>query len=596
MTPRASAFCARSAAGRRSFFKDMAFTTLKLSPPILQALGDEGYQTPTPIQAKAIPPILEGRDLLGCAQTGTGKTAAFALPIIHRLHDAPKDKTRRGVHPPRALILSPTRELVVQIAESFQTYGRHSGLTGTTIFGGVSQVHQVRALQRGVDIVVATPGRLIDLMEQRVIDLTHISVLVLDEADRMLDMGFIQPIRRIAGVLPKERQTLLFSATMPKEIVHLAEALLKNPVRVSVSPVSSAAPLIEQKLYMIPMKLKQSLLHSLLEDGGMKRVVVFTKTKHGADRVCRKLHHAGISAVAIHGNKAQNYRLRALDSFKSGKTRVLVATDVAARGLDVDGITHVVNFDLPMEPEAYVHRIGRTGRAGATGIAISFCDGQEHDLLRQIQRMTGKSIPQVDAPRGLQPIATSEHHQEDAPSYREPRTYSRGHERARPAPASRSEYGASSERPARAESGERYSAGAASTASGPSGSGTSHRDQRRPVTERFGARDGAGDQASGFRPSRPTDAIPHATGASNKRPHRKGPSRTQVPGAQSGVESHRIGQGVSRPSHRTGGSPKGAPAASGPRAGAKPQTNRGHGAPAGPSRKKQGGPRREHRS
>jgi ATP-dependent RNA helicase RhlE len=379
----------------------MAFKALLLNSTILQALADEGYETPTPIQAKAIPPILEGKDVLGCAQTGTGKTAAFALPMIQRLSEAPADKAHRGPKHPRALILSPTRELAAQIGESFATYGRHAGLSHTVIFGGVSQYHQSRAIHRGVDIIVATPGRLMDLMEQRIVTLKDISIFVLDEADRMLDMGFIDPIRRIASQLPRPRQTLLFSATMPREIMHLADSLLKDPVKVTVTPVASLAPLIAQQLYMVPMRQKMALLEYLLDDAAVERVLVFTKTKHGADRVCKNLNHDGVPAIAIHGNKAQNYRTRALDSFRSGKARVLVATDVAARGLDVDGITHVFNFDLPMEPEAYVHRIGRTGRAGKTGIAISFCDGNERDLLRSIQRLTGKTIPVEPLPSDL---------------------------------------------------------------------------------------------------------------------------------------------------------------------------------------------------
>jgi ATP-dependent RNA helicase RhlE len=382
----------------------MPFKTLGLSAPILRALAEEGYSTPTPIQAQAIPPILEGRDLLGCAQTGTGKTAAFSLPLIHRLHEMAPDKSSRGPVLPRALILSPTRELAAQIGESVATYGRHVGLAHTVIFGGVSQHHQTRALQRGVDVLIATPGRLIDLMQQRLVNLSKVCVFVLDEADRMLDMGFIQPIRTIAASLPAgpgARQTLLFSATMPREIMHLADSLLRNPVKVAVTPVASAAPLIEQRLYHVSTRQKQALLEHLLRDKAISRAVVFTKTKHGADKVCKRLHQDGVDAVAIHGNKAQNYRTRALDAFRAGRVRVLVATDVAARGLDVDNITHVFNFDLPMEPEAYVHRIGRTARAGASGIAISFCDSIERGLLRDIQRLTKAQIPVVPVPENL---------------------------------------------------------------------------------------------------------------------------------------------------------------------------------------------------
>jgi ATP-dependent RNA helicase RhlE len=371
----------------------MAFTTLSLSSPLLQALRDEGYSTPTPIQAQAIPPLMEGLDLLGCAQTGTGKTAAFALPILHRLLAQRPDPARRGPALPRALILAPTRELATQIGDSFATYGRHTGLRHACIYGGVSQFHQERALRNGVDILIATPGRLMDLMEQRITNFSAISIFVLDEADRMLDMGFIQPIRRIAAALPSARQTMLFSATMPGPIRSLAQSLLKNPVTITVAAVSSAAPKIKQSLFYVPRTRKQALLQHLLDESGVERAVVFTKTKHGADRVMKKLVQSGVSAQAIHGNKAQNQRQRALDAFKTGRSRVLVATDVAARGLDVDGITHVINFDLPMEPEAYVHRIGRTGRAGAEGIAISFCDPEERGLLRDIERLLGNKVP-----------------------------------------------------------------------------------------------------------------------------------------------------------------------------------------------------------
>jgi len=383
------------------------FSSLGLSDQLLRSLEKEGYTTPTPIQAQAIPPAMEGRDLLGCAQTGTGKTAAFALPILHRLSTQVVDKTRRGPIIPRVLVLSPTRELATQIAESFATYGRNTGLSQTVIFGGVSQYHQVKALHRGVDILVATPGRLMDLMEQRHVNLSGVQVFVLDEADRMLDMGFIQPIRRIAAALPPaaNRQTLMFSATMPKEIMHLADSLLRNPVKVAVTPVSSTVALIEQSLYMVPRHSKPALLEHILDDAAITRVLVFTKTKHGADRVARRLEIAGIKSDAIHGNKAQNQRQRALDAFRTGRVRVLVATDVAARGLDVDAISHVINYDLPMEPEAYVHRIGRTGRAGATGIAISFCDHEERGLLRDIERLTGKQLPPVPMPEDM-PAAT----------------------------------------------------------------------------------------------------------------------------------------------------------------------------------------------
>jgi ATP-dependent RNA helicase RhlE len=371
----------------------MLFSELRLSAPILRALEQEGYTTPTPIQQKAIPVVMAGSDVLGCAQTGTGKTAAFALPLLNRLMEAPVDKAARGPRKARVLVLAPTRELAVQIGESFATYGRDTGLSGTVIYGGVSQFHQERALRRGVDVIVATPGRLLDLMEQRLVDLSAIEALVLDEADRMLDMGFIQPIRRIAASTPSSRQTLLFSATMSKPIAQLAESLLREPVKIAVNPVASAAPKIDQSLFMIDRGRKQTLLTHLLRAPGVTRALVFTKTKHGADKVGKRLTQAGIVSETIHGNKAQNARKRALDRFRSGQARVLVATDVAARGLDVDMISHVFNMDLPMEPEAYVHRIGRTGRAGATGIAVSFCDSQERGLLRDIERLIGGKIP-----------------------------------------------------------------------------------------------------------------------------------------------------------------------------------------------------------
>jgi ATP-dependent RNA helicase RhlE len=355
-------------------------------------LAEEGYATPTEIQAQAIPPALAGKDVLGIAQTGTGKTAAFALPIIQKLQN---EKLSKKPFEPRALILSPTRELAAQIAQSFATYGRGTGLRHTVVFGGVSQYHQERALERGVDILVATPGRLIDLLEQGVVSLSHIHTFVLDEADRMLDMGFIDPIRRIAGALSPKRPT------MPPEIAGLAASLLHEPVRVAVHAVASAAPKIEQVLYQVPRERKFALLGHVLKDPEAKKVLVFIKTKHNSDKITKRLRACGERAETIHGNKAQSQRTRALDGFRSGRTRVLVATDVAARGLDVDDITHVVNFDLPIDAEAYVHRIGRTGRAGATGIAIAFCDDSERNLLRNVERLIKKPIPRAKLPADL---------------------------------------------------------------------------------------------------------------------------------------------------------------------------------------------------
>ncbi|MEM1331543.1 MAG: DEAD/DEAH box helicase [Planctomycetota bacterium] len=377
------------------------FDDLNLDPKLLGTLASKGYTNPTPIQAQSIPPVLEGRDLLGCAQTGTGKTAAFSLPMLHRLI-APRPGGRpRGPRRARALVLAPTRELAGQIEESLKTYGRGTGLRGAVVYGGVKQFHQVRQLRAGLDVIVATPGRLLDLMEQGHVDLSCIEMFVLDEADRMLDMGFIHPIRKIAAELPEAHQTLLFSATMPPKIRQLADAMLTDPVSVSVTPVASAAPTIDQSIYHLPQTHKLTLLGHLLQDEGFARTVVFTRTKFGAERLAKRLKGEGIAADAIHGNKTQGQRQRALDAFRSDRLRVLVATDVAARGLDVDGVSHVVNFDLPEEPESYVHRIGRTGRAGATGQAISFCSRDEHGLLLGIERLTGKKIEVESAPDEL---------------------------------------------------------------------------------------------------------------------------------------------------------------------------------------------------
>jgi ATP-dependent RNA helicase RhlE len=380
----------------------MHFSDLDLAKPILDAIRSEGYESPTPIQAQAIPPALKGRDLLGCAQTGTGKTAAFALPILNRLHTSQPDRSIRGSRIlPRALILSPTRELADQIAESFDAYGINTGLRHTVVYGGVRQFKQVRALQKGIDILVATPGRLMDLMDQGYVDLSAIEVFVLDEADRMLDMGFIKPIRTIAGEMPRKRQTLFFSATMPPAIEDLASALLHNPAKISIAPIAANVPQIDQSLYMIDSEHKPALLRHLLDDKAVTRAVVFMRTKHGADKLAKKLTREGVSTDSIHGNKSQAQRSRALNSFRSGRSRVLVATDVAARGLDVDGISHVFNFNLPNEPEAYVHRIGRTGRAGATGRAISFCAADERGFLRSIERLTGDRMPANELPSEL---------------------------------------------------------------------------------------------------------------------------------------------------------------------------------------------------
>jgi ATP-dependent RNA helicase RhlE len=365
----------------------MLFADLRLADPILRAIS---YKTATPIQAKAIPFVLEGKDVLGSAQTGTGKTAAFAMPILHRLFNSarPAGKPRA-----RALVLCPTRELASQIAQSFCEYGRHVNISVTTVFGGVGERPQINALRRGVDVIVATPGRLLDLVRQNHADLKGIQTLVLDEADRMLDMGFIHDIRKLVAQIPAQRQTLFFSATMPREIRQLADSLLKQPAVVEVERVSTPVQAVEQSVYFVSKQNKPELLARLVKDLPMFRAIVFTRTKHGADRVVRHLDRYGIRSQAIHGNKSQNMRERALSDFKNNKTHVLVATDIASRGIDVDGITHVVNYDLTHEPETYVHRIGRTARAGATGAAVAFCDSEEVSNLRAIERLIRQSIP-----------------------------------------------------------------------------------------------------------------------------------------------------------------------------------------------------------
>jgi ATP-dependent RNA helicase RhlE len=365
------------------------FQELNLAPSLLQAVQQQGYTEPTPIQARAIPEVMSGRDLLGCAQTGTGKTAAFALPILERLMATPTVGPRRI----RVLVLVPTRELAAQVNESFGTYGRNTGLKSTVVVGGVNQNPQVTALRAGVDILVAAPGRLLDLMQQGHIKLDHVEVLVLDEADRMLDMGFIQPIRRIVSTLPKVRQNLMFSATMPDDIRRLADSILRTPTFVAVDRLAMPAVMVEQQVYFVDRPKKLHLLLRVLERPDAFRVLVFSRTKHGADKLARKLRVARVGVEVLHGNKSQGARTRALDLFKRGKARVLVATDVAARGLDVDDISHVINFDIPNEPESYVHRIGRTGRAGATGLALSFCDRDERPYLRDIERLIKKSVP-----------------------------------------------------------------------------------------------------------------------------------------------------------------------------------------------------------
>ncbi|MFZ3229723.1 MAG: DEAD/DEAH box helicase [Pseudobdellovibrio sp.] len=366
------------------------FSDLNLIEPLQLALKKSGYTTPTPIQVQAIPHLLLGKDLLGCAQTGTGKTAAFALPILNHLALSKFRVLPKNV---QVLILTPTRELAMQILESFQTYGENLNLKSTVVFGGVGQGPQVKALSQGIDILVATPGRLLDLISQNHLSIRNIKTFVLDEADRMLDMGFIRDIQKILTMIPKQRQTLFFSATMPSDIEKLAASMLHNPVRIEVTPVSSTAEKIDQKVMYVDKSQKKDLLRFVLNDPKLQRVIVFTRTKHGANRVTELLTKNRVPSEAIHGNKSQNARQRALDAFKEGKIRVLIATDIAARGIDVDGISHVINYEVPNIAESYVHRIGRTARAGAEGSAISFCDAEERSFIRDIEKLIGQPIP-----------------------------------------------------------------------------------------------------------------------------------------------------------------------------------------------------------
>lgn len=372
----------------------MSFEELNLIEPILKALKSEGYSEPTPIQIKAIPALLEGKDLLGCAQTGTGKTAAFAIPILQGLSSEQRSSSERRQI--KALIVAPTRELAIQISDSFKAYGKNLGLKTLVIYGGVTQHPQTRDLNSGVDILVATPGRLLDLINQKFISLKNIKYFVLDEADLMLDMGMLKDVRRIITYLPKNRQTMFFSATMPEEIGELANSILSNPVRIDITPVSSTVDIIDQSVYFVDKNNKTNLLIHILKDKKIESALVFSRTKHGANKIVASLEKAGLAAEAIHGNKSQNARQLALSNFKERKTRILVATDIAARGIDIDELSHVINYDLPEVPETYVHRIGRTGRAGHGGEAIAFCDFGEKPLLRAIQKLISKTIAEVE--------------------------------------------------------------------------------------------------------------------------------------------------------------------------------------------------------
>ncbi|MFT5337126.1 MAG: ATP-dependent RNA helicase RhlE [Luteibaculaceae bacterium] len=368
----------------------MKFKDLNIIQPILQALEQKGYETPTPIQEAAIPVVLNGEDLLGCAQTGTGKTAAFSIPIIQQLVE--REQERGNQHVIRSLIVTPTRELAIQIGENIQEYSRNTNLKHTVVFGGVNQNSQVRAIRAGVDILIATPGRLLDLMNQGFIKIQHVEIFVLDEADRMLDMGFINDIKKLLKVLPKQRQSLFFSATMPKSIVELSNTILNKPKKIEISRVSSAAETVTQKIYYTNKDSKKALLYHILEAEEITQVLVFSRTKHGADRIAQQLGKKDIQAAAIHGDKAQNYRQKVLSDFKDGKLRVLVATDIAARGIDIDKLAHVINYDIPDEPETYVHRIGRCGRAGETGVAISMCEPEENKLTKEIEFLINKDL------------------------------------------------------------------------------------------------------------------------------------------------------------------------------------------------------------
>ena len=393
MNRKASLPISREISAPKTALSVVRFEHLGLAPTLLRAVRERGYNRPTPIQESAIPHVLAGKDLLGCAQTGTGKTAAFALPILQRFLASRADGKHRL--PIRALVLSPTRELAAQIGEGFQNYGRYTGLRAGVIFGGVSQHAQEQMLRRGVDILVATPGRLLDLVSQRLVAFSGLEVLVLDEADRMLDMGFLPDVKRILAVLPRKRQTLFFSATMPEPIEQLANTILNAPVRVAVTPVASTVDNVSQSLYFVDRGQKSALLEHVLRNGDISRALVFTRTKRGANQVALRLARVSIRALAIHGNKSQAARQQALAHFKSGAIRVLVATDIAARGLDVESISHVVNYELPDVPETYVHRIGRTGRAGATGAALSFCDAAERPQLRDIEKLIRMPVPVV---------------------------------------------------------------------------------------------------------------------------------------------------------------------------------------------------------
>lgn len=504
----------------------MLFADLQLAEPILRAIQSKNYTTATPIQAQAIPPILAGTDVLGCAQTGTGKTAAFALPILHRLAS-----TQRSGLLPRCLVLAPTRELATQITTSFAEYGRNLRLKLAAIYGGVSQVPQVRALRQGIDVLVATPGRLLDLMEQGHIHLDAVQTLVLDEADRMLDMGFAEPIREIVAEVPQQRQTLLFSATMPPEIRKMAHDLLRDPVTLQLTPVTHTADKVEQCVYFVSRENKLPLLAHLVKQHTIERAVVFMRTKHGAERLAGKLESRGISAEAIHGDKTQAARQRALEAFRNSRVKLLIATDVAARGLDIQGVTHVINYDLTHEPETYVHRIGRTARAGKSGLAISFCDkSEELGWLRQIERLLKKSIPVRDDLPEFPPAAVSNVYRPASAGTQQQQGDAKPHPKGehRPAKPARPQFAAHNHeqgRPAARKPQFSRSSGDAGHSQGrkPQGpSGHPAQGHGKPKFAGFKEHVGRGVKRAG------TGDQTHAAGQpTGKKPHRKGPKPTR---------------------------------------------------------------------
>jgi ATP-dependent RNA helicase RhlE len=508
------------------------FESLALIEPLLKALHQEGYTQPTPIQRQAIPHVLEGRDLLGCAQTGTGKTAAFALPILQRLSADSQATARRKI---RCLVLTPTRELAAQIEESFERYGANLGLTTTVIFGGVGQGAQVSALRKGVDILVATPGRLLDLIDQGHVSFSDLKIFVLDEADRMLDMGFIHDVKRVLKLIPKQRQSLFFSATMPPDIQRLANEILSNPVKVEVTPVATTAEKIDQSVYMVDSKEgKRFLLQHLMQDAAVKMALVFTRTKHGADRVTRYLNAAGITAEAIHGNKSQNNRVRALDNFKRGDTRVLVATDIAARGIDIDGVTHVINYELPNIPETYVHRIGRTARAGAEGKSFSFCDQEEREYLRDIERLIRQKIRvETNNPYASGVYVPTKPEKEEA---RPPRQGGGGGGRGRPQSRPQGRGAPRSDRGESRPSGERSAAPRPSAFAGNARSTENRRPERSSAEARpQQARSGQSRPAPAGRTSRPEGSRSASGNASSNTS--RGSGQQASPSSSSGGKS-----------------------------------------------------------